>query len=67
GIAMKIADGSGRPLSAITLAALEAVGGLSPTAASRLERFRRPAIHNCHGTHVGDVVATLKLEAIAHE
>jgi len=67
GIAMKIADGSGRPLSAITLAALEAVGGLSPTAAGRLKRFRRPPIHNCHGTHVGDVVAALKLEAIAHE
>jgi len=67
GIAMKIADGSSRALPSVTLAALEVVGGLSAGARGRLQRFRRPAVTNCHGTHVGDIETTLELEATAHE
>lgn len=66
GLAMKFADGSGRAIAPVTLAALEAVGGLSPSARGQLERFASPPIHNCHGAHVGDIVATLELKAGAH-
>jgi L-asparaginase II len=66
GLAMKIADGSGRAIPPVTLAALQALGGLSASAVSRLERFARPPIHNCHSVHVGDIIATLELEDLRH-
>lgn len=65
GLAMKFADGSGRGIAPVTMAALNAVGGLSAGARDRLAAHVQPRITNCHGTHVGDVKAVLELQALA--
>jgi len=64
GIAMKFADGSGRAIAPVTMAAVAAVGGLSPGAVSRLEAYVQPRVTNCHGAHVGDIKAVLELGAL---
>ena len=63
GVAVKTADGSGRPLAPVIMALLEHLGGLSESALERLQSFRRPAIVNCHGTTVGVVEVVVELEA----
>jgi L-asparaginase II len=61
GVAVKVADGSQRPISPVIMMALVAVGALSGPALDSLRRFQNLPIHNCHGLNVGSVSTVFDL------
>lgn len=55
GLAVKVADGSGRPHGPLVVRALEKLGALSTTQVEALDRFVNMRTVNCHGTLAGSV------------
>lgn len=62
GLAVKVADGSGRPLPPVVLHALGMLGGLPPAGKERMRQFVEPQIKNCHGVVVGTVAPIFNLQ-----
>ena len=61
GLAVKAADGSGRPPPPVVMRILEHYGALTESAIEALGRFRRPSVCNCHGTVVGAIEPIFEL------
>lgn len=59
GIAVKVEDGSARPLAPVVLAVLERLGVLPVELPAALVPLRRPAVLNTRGEVVGEVCACL--------
>lgn len=62
GIAIKIADGSSRSLTAVTIAALGRLGLLDAAAAQALAPLATPQVRNLRGLHTGEIRASLVLD-----
>jgi L-asparaginase II len=62
GVAVKVADGSGRCRDGVVLDLLRATGSLSGDEMARLEEYRAPVRRNVVGREVGRVVPDLALE-----
>ena len=58
GFASKVIDGTSRARSPVTMAALQALGILTPEQATELRAFARPIVYNRAGRAVGDIHVT---------
>lgn len=56
GLAVKVADGSFRPLPPVTIKALHGLGALSEAQMEALQQHAHPQVTNCHGVVVGEII-----------
>lgn len=62
GVAVRVQDGSHRPIPPLVLAVLEQLALAPPTMLEKLTPFRRPPVTNARGETVGEIIPTLTLQ-----